>query len=40
MPDFPRILVIAPHGSYRTSAFITAAHRLGVRVLLVSEGKH
>jgi len=40
MPEFPRILVIAPHGSYRTSAFITAAHRLGVRVLLVSEGKH
>ena len=40
MPDFPRILVIAPHGSYRTSAFITAAHRLGVKVLLVSEGKH
>ena len=40
MPDLPRLLVIAPHGSYRTSAFITAAHRLGVRVLLVSEGKH
>jgi len=40
MPEFPRILVIAPHGSYRTSAFVTAAHRLGVRVLLVSEGKH
>jgi biotin carboxylase len=40
MPDLPRILVIAPHGSYRTSAFISAAHRLGVKVLLVSEGKH
>lgn len=40
MPDFPRILVIAPHGSYRTSAFIAAAHRLGIKVLLVSEGKH
>ncbi|MDH3948835.1 MAG: ATP-grasp domain-containing protein, partial [Gammaproteobacteria bacterium] len=40
MPDFPRILVIAPHGSYRTSAFIAAAHRLGVKVLLVSEGKY
>jgi len=40
MPELPRILVIAPHGSYRTSAFISAAHRLGVRVLLVSEGKH
>lgn len=40
MPDFPRVLVIAPHGSYRTSSFIAAAHRVGVRVLLVSEGKH
>ena len=40
MPELPRILVIAPHGSYRTSAFITAGHRLGVRVLLVSEGEH
>lgn len=40
MPEIPRILVIAPHGSYRTSAFIAAAHRLGVKVLLVSEGKH
>ena len=40
MPDRPRILVIAPHGSYRTGAFITAAHRLGVNVLLVSEGRH
>ena len=40
MPDFPRILVIAPHGSYRTSAYIAAAQRLGVKVLLVSEGKH
>lgn len=40
MPDSPQILVIAPHGSYRTSAFISAAQRLGVRVLIASEGKH
>lgn len=40
MPELPQVLVIAPHGSYRTSDFITAAHRLGVKVLLVSEGKH
>ncbi|MCG6934917.1 MAG: ATP-grasp domain-containing protein [Proteobacteria bacterium] len=40
MPGLPQILVIAPHGSYRTSAFITAAHRLGVRVLIASEGQH
>lgn len=40
MPDLPRILVIAPHGSYRTGAFLAAAHRLGIKVVLVSEGKH
>lgn len=40
MPVLPHVLVIAPHGSYRTSDFIAAAHRLGVKVLLVSEGKH
>ena len=40
MLELPRVLVIAPHGSYRTSDFIAAAHRLGVKVLLVSEGKH
>lgn len=40
MPELPRILVIAPHGSYRTSAFISAAHKLGVKVLIASEGKH
>jgi biotin carboxylase len=40
MPELSRILVIAPHGSYRTSAFITAGHRQGVKVLLVSEGEH
>jgi biotin carboxylase len=40
MPVLPHVLVIAPHGSYRTSDFIASAHRLGVKVLLVSEGKH
>ena len=40
MPDSARILVIAPHGSYRTGAFIAAAHRLGVQVLIASEGEH
>jgi biotin carboxylase len=34
------VLVIAPHGSYRTSAFVAAARRLGVEVLIASEGKH
>ena len=36
----PRLLLIAPHGSYRTTAFMTAARQLGVDVLLASEGKH
>lgn len=35
-----RVLVIAPHGSYRTSAFIAAAQRLGMAVLIASEGRH
>ena len=35
-----RILVIAPHGSYRTAAFIDAAKHLNVDVLIASEGKH
>lgn len=36
----PRVLIIAPHGSYRTSAFIVAAHRLKFDVLIASEGRH
>lgn len=35
-----RVLVIAPHNSYRTTAFVTAAHRLGVGLLFASQGKH
>jgi biotin carboxylase len=35
-----RVLIIAPHGSYRTSAFIAAAHDLKLDVLIASEGKH
>ncbi len=35
-----RVLVIAPHGSYRTVPFLHAAHKLGVDVLVASEGKH
>lgn len=34
------LLVLAPHGSYRTSPFLEAAQRLGVRVLVASEGRH
>ena len=34
-----RVLVIAPHGSYRTSPFIQAADRLNVDVLIASQGE-
>lgn len=36
----PRVLIIAPHGSYRTFPYIAAAQRLGVRTVIASEGKH
>ncbi len=35
-----RVLIIAPHGSYRTQPYIQAASELGVEVLIASEGKH
>ena len=35
-----RVLVIAPHGSYRTSPFIQAANQLNVDVLIASQGEH
>ena len=35
-----RVLVIAPHSSYRTPAFLNAANKLGVDVLFASEGQH
>jgi len=35
-----RVLVIAPHGSYRTAPFIKAANHLGVDVLIASQGEH
>ena len=35
-----RVLVIAPHGSYRTSAFIQAANNLNIDVLIASQGEH
>jgi len=36
----PCVLVIAPHGSYRTLPFIAAAERMGIRALIASEGRH
>ncbi len=38
--DRDRILVIAPHSSYRTAPFLHAAHKLGVEVLIASQGKY
>lgn len=35
-----RVLLIAPHGSYRTAPFITAVRRLNAEVLVASEGEH
>ena len=35
----PRVLVIAPHGSYRTTSFLTAARDLGVDMVIASPGK-
>ena len=40
VPVRERVLVIAPHSSYRTVPFVEAAHRLGVEILIASEGKH
>lgn len=40
MPGKPTVLIIAPHGSYRTLPFITAAEHMGIHALIASEGKH
>jgi biotin carboxylase len=36
----PRVLIIAPHSSYRTAAYIQAAQQLSIDVLIASEGEH
>ncbi|MDH5443912.1 MAG: ATP-grasp domain-containing protein [Gammaproteobacteria bacterium] len=36
----PRVLIIAPHGSYRTSPFIQAARQQQCDVLIASQGKY
>jgi len=40
MTGKPCVLIIAPHGSYRTMPFIAAAERMGIHALIASEGKH
>lgn len=34
------VLIIAPHGSYRIVPYLEAAGRLGIEVLIASEGRH
>jgi biotin carboxylase len=36
----PRLLLIAPHSSYRISPYLDAAQRLGVKVLVASTSEH
>lgn len=40
VPAAARVLLIAPHGSYRTAPFIQAARDLGLEVAIASEGRH
>jgi len=40
MTGKPCVLIIAPHGSYRTMPFIAAAERMGIHALIASEGRH
>ena len=35
-----RVLIIAPHGSYRTASYIKAANTLNIDVLIASQGEH
>lgn len=36
----PRVLIVAPHSSYRTGPFLAAAQRLGIEALVAAPGKH
>ena len=38
-PQNARVLVIAPHGSYRTAPFVAAARRVAAEAFIVSHGK-
>jgi len=35
-----RVLIIAPHGSYRTASYIKAANALNIDALIASQGEH
>jgi biotin carboxylase len=38
--DRPRVLLISPHSSYRIAPYLHAAQRLGLDLLIASEGRH
>lgn len=38
--DQQRLLLIAPHSSYRISPYIQAAHKLGIEILVASTSEH
>lgn len=40
LDNTPRLLLIAPHSSYRISPYLDAAQRLGVKVLVASTSEH
>jgi Biotin carboxylase len=40
LPAHPRILLIAPHNSYRIVPYVEAARKLGTEALIVSEGRY
>ena len=39
-PPSARVLVVAPHGSYRTAPFVAAAQRVNAEAFIVSHGKY
>lgn len=40
MAERPRVLLVAPHNSYRIAPYLGAAQRIGVDMLIVSQGKY
>lgn len=40
LPVKSRVLIIAPHGSYRTAPFIQTARQQGIEVLIASQGEY
>lgn len=40
MVERPRVLLVAPHSSYRIAPYLSAAQRIGVDMLIASQGKY